>query len=152
MTFIPRAQIFLLKNKKIFTTIESSFSSLNFSQLEKSFVQNLKFLNISSSEFLKIISNHQKSSWRYDNKYLKYISWYRYQANSLKTFNKTKDFKKDELEFINNSSPTKTQQIIIPQFEIIRLKKLFNNYELDTDYTKPDLVNNKNLLIILVQL
>lgn len=148
LSFSIRPQVlWMFNDKKEFNSIESSVSSLNFRQLELNFVQNLKFLNISSSEFLKIISN-QKGSWRYDNKYLKYISWYRYQANSLKTFNKTKDFKNDELEFINNSSPTRTQQIIIPQFEIIRLKKLFNNYELDIDYTKPDLIIlNKDSLI-----
>ena len=36
MTFIPRVQVMMmLKNKRKFSTIESSFSSLNFDQLEK---------------------------------------------------------------------------------------------------------------------
>ena len=88
MTFIPRAQVMLmLQNRKKFSTIESSFSSLNFDQLEKSFILNLKFIGIKKEDFIKILEN-KKSTWRYNNEFLRYLSWYRYQANSFKTFKK----------------------------------------------------------------
>ena len=76
-------------------------------------------MNITPEDFEKIISN-KKRSWRYDNQYVKYFSWYRYQANSLITFNRSNDFTLDELEHIKNSRPTLTQQIMIPRNEIKR--------------------------------
>ena len=78
----------MLKGKKEFSSIESSVSSLNFQQLENNFLQNLRFLNVNPDNFAKLISN-KKSSWRYNNDYIKYISWYKYQANSLITFKNT---------------------------------------------------------------
>ena len=144
LTFIPRVQVlWMLKNKTKFNSIESSYSSLNFNQLEQNFVENLKFLNINKIDFADIISN-KKGSWRYNNEFVKYFSWYKYQANSLITFKNTNDFKYDEAEFIKKSSPTKTQQIIIPQFEINRLLDLYDKLSLNQDLKKPDLIVLKN--------
>lgn len=140
MTFVPRVQVMMiLKNKKEFTTIESSFSSLNFDQLEKNFILNLKFLNIDKQGLKKILEN-KKGSWRYNNEFLRYLSWYKYQANSLITFKNTNDFRSDEMEFIKQSSPTKTQQIIIPQFEINRLLNLYDALDINQDIEEPDLI------------
>jgi hypothetical protein len=148
MTFIPRAQVMLmLQNKKKFSTIESSFSSLNFDQLEKSFILNLKFIGIKKEDFIKILEN-KKSTWRYNNEFLRYLSWYRYQANSFKTFNETNDFSPSELSFISTTSPTRTQQIVIPKFEINRLKNLFNNFKTIKDFNNPDLIILKNNSLI----
>ena len=50
--------------------------------------------------------------------------------------------------FIKKASPTRTQQIIIPIFEMNRLISLFNNLKLDANFKKPDLiVLRKNSLI-----
>ena len=89
--------------------------------------------------FYKIISN-QKGSWRYNNEYIKYISWYRYQANSLTTFNNSNDFDEKELESIKSSSPTKTQQIILPKSEINRLYNSYTNVDIDNFSNKPDII------------
>ena len=110
-----------------------SYSSLNFNQLEQNFVENLKFLNINKIDFYFDIISNKKGSWRYNNEFVKYFSWYKYQANSLITFKNTNDFKYDEAEFIKKSSPTKTQQIIIPQFEINRLLDLYDKIALNQD-------------------
>ena len=140
LSFSIKAQlIWLFKNKSNFLSIDSSLTSLTYNQLEYSFIKNLKFLNITSEDFEKIISN-KKRSWRYDNKYVKYFSWYRYQANSLITFNRSKDFTLDELKHIKNSRPTLTQQIMIPRNEIKRLVNLYKNYSLDNNFIKPDLI------------
>jgi hypothetical protein len=148
MTFIPRAQVMLmLQNKRKFSTIESSFSSLNFDQLEKSFILNLKFIGIKKEDFIKILEN-KKGTWRYNNEFLRYLSWYRYQANSFKTFNETNDFSSSELSFISTTSPTRTQQILIPKFEIKRLKNLFNNFKANKDFDNPDLIILKNNSLI----
>lgn len=140
MTFIPRVQVMMmLKNKRKFSTIESSFSSLNFDQLEKSFIINLKFLGVEKESFINILEN-KKSSWRYNNEILRYLSWYRYQANSLVTFNDSDDFTFKELEHIKNSRPTLAQQIIIPRNEIKRLTNLYHNYSLKSNFVRPDLI------------
>ena len=131
--------IWLFKNKNNFLSIDSSLTSLTYNQLEYSFIKNLKFLNITSEDFEKIISN-KKRSWRYDNQYVKYFSWYRYQANSLITFNASNDFTSEELTHINKSRPTLTQQIMIPRNEIKRLVNSYKNYSLDSNFIKPDLI------------
>ena len=144
LSFSVRAQVlWMFKQKDEFSSIESSISSLNFDQLEMNFLKNLKFLNVNLDDFSKLISN-QKSSWRYTNEYLKYISWYRYQANSLTTYNDTKDYNQNELQFIKNSSPTMTQQIILPKFEIDRLNNLYKIIKVDTNQNIPDLIVLKN--------
>ena len=149
LSFSIRPQVlWMFKGKKEFSSIESSISSLNFDQLENNFIQNLKFLNISPENFSKIISN-KKSSWRYNNEYIKYISWYRYQANSLITFNNSNDFDEKELEFIKNSSPTKTQQIILPKSETNRLYNSYTNVDIDNFSNKPDIIilNSESLIL-----
>ena len=148
LSFSIRPQVlWMFKAKKEFSSIESSISSLNFDQLENNFIQNLKFLNISPDNFSKIISN-KKSSWRYNNEYIKYISWYRYQANSLTTFNNSNDFDEKELESIKSSSPTKTQQIILPKSEINRLYNSYTNVDIDNFSNKPDIIilNSESLI------
>ena len=140
LSFIPQLQIWwMFNNKRQFTTIDSSFSSLNFAQLEKSFIDNMKFLNVSNENFKNIIANN-KTSWRYDNKYIKYFSWYKYQANSLVSYQNTTDFDEDELKYILQSKPTKAQQIVIPKFEIDRLMNLYKKYQSKEKLIKPDIV------------
>ena len=40
------------------------------------------------------LENKKKSSWRYRNENVKNLFWMRYQANSLTTFKRSKDFDK----------------------------------------------------------
>ena len=66
------------------------------------------------------------------------LFWHRYQANSLTTFKDSKDFDEEMLDFINNSSPIMSQQLIIPNFETDRLLLKFdNNMKFNSD---PDLI------------
>jgi len=102
----------LLGNKKL-STISSSSTSLNLHDLELSFIDNLKFLNVSEENFQRIIDN-KKAGWRYHNRYINYISLYKYQANSFTTYKNSQNFDNDVLKFIKNSSPLLTQQIAVP--------------------------------------
>ena len=77
-------------------------------------------MGVEKESFINILEN-KKSSWRYNNEILRYLSWYRCRANSLVTFNDSYDFTFKELEHIKNSRPTLAQQIIIPRNEIKRL-------------------------------
>ena len=64
---------------------------------------------------------------------------YKYQANSLTTFNNSKNFDADIAEFIFSSSPLFTQQIAIPNEEFIRLEKKFNKTSLQ-NFNEPEII------------
>ena len=73
----------------------------------------------------------------------------KYQANSLITFNDSKDFNKEILEFINDSSPLLSQQLAIPNDEFQRLIKKFN-FEKVSNFSDPEIIiiNKKNPILI----
>ena len=130
LTFNTRIQAWwLLKGKKKLTTVGSTLSSLNFDNLELSFLNNIKYLGISKNNFIKLIKN-KKTSWRYDNRYVIYFSTYKYQANALTTYKDSLNFDSNTLEYIKNSRPTMTQQIIIPKNEFERLADLFDTIKI----------------------
>ena len=130
LAFNTRIQTWwILKDKKKLTTVDSIFSSLNFDNLELSFLNNIKYLGISKNNFIKLIKN-KKTSWRYVNRYVAYFSTYKYQANALTTYKDSLNFDSNTLNYIKNSSPTKTQQIIIPKNEVKRLADLFDTIKI----------------------
>ena len=57
----------------------------------------------------------------------------------MKTFNNSKNFKKDVLKFIESSSPLYSQQIAVPHEEIERLMDLFNSTD-NLNFEKPDII------------
>ena len=73
----------------------------------------------------------------------------KYQANSLITFNDSKNFDKEILDFINNSSPLLSQQLVIPNNEFQRLIKKFN-YKTVSNFSDPKIIiiNKKNPILI----
>ena len=87
------------------------------------------------------------SSWRYRNENIKNLFWMRYQANSLVTYDTSKNFDKEILDFIIKSSPLLSQQLIVPNNEIKRLLLKFDNY--NTFYDHPDLIiiNKENIIL-----
>ena len=139
LTFNTRVQVWwLFLEKKNLSTIHASFTPLNFHDLELSFINNLKFLNISEKNFKKIIDN-KKVGWKYFNRYINYISTYKYQANSLTTYKNSKNFDNDVLKFIKSSSPLLTQQIAVPDDEIKRLTILFKKTN-NKNFVNPDII------------
>ena len=139
LTFNTRVQVWwLFLEKKNLSTIHSIFTPLNFRDLELNFINNLKFLNISEKNFKKIIDN-RKIGWRYYNRYINYISTYKYQANSLTTYKNSQNFDNDVLKFIKSSSPLLTQQIAVPNEEIKRLIALFNKTN-NINFINPDII------------
>ena len=141
LTFNPVLQSWwVFNNKKKLTTIDSAMTSATSDDLEVNFLKNLKYLNISSKNFSELLVSKKKSGgWRYENKYIKYFSWYKYQANSLITYNNSRNFEKDTLKYIDKSSPLKTQQIIMPKDEIERLNVLYDKI-LNLKFSEPDLI------------
>ena len=97
-----------------------------------------KFLNLDEKDFSNFFKN-KKRGWRYLNKNVASFTQYRYQANSLNTFQDSKNFDPSIKKFILATSPIASQQIAIPNEESERLKKKFINYKL-TDFKDPEII------------
>ena len=139
LTFNSKIQVWwLYLGKRKFSTIAAALTALKTQDLELSFIDNLKFLKVSEKNFNNLIAN-KEVGWRYDNYYIKYFSGYKYEANSLTTYNNSLNFNNEVLEYINNSSPLKGHQIIVPDEEIKRLKNLFHNTH-NLYFEKPDII------------
>jgi hypothetical protein len=146
LTFDIKTQLWWIYKDKKLLTIDSSLNSQNHLHNELSFIDALKFLNISKVEFSEMINN-KKKSWRYYNDYIRYFSWIKYQANSLITYKNTKNYDENLLDYIKKSSPTKTMQIIIPKDEQTRLINLFENRNNLNENRIDMIVLKKNSLI-----
>lgn len=139
LTLEPKLMVwFILNDFKYINLLNGNFYSLKDDAIELNLINNLKFLNFDEKDFVNFISN-KKYGWRYINFNIQQFFFLKYQANSLKTFNNSDDFDKEILADIKKSSPFKTQQIIIPNFELKRLEKKFllSNNE---NFNEPELV------------
>tara|TARA_B100000963_G_C22607661_1_gene663390 strand:- start:275 stop:2110 length:1836 start_codon:yes stop_codon:yes gene_type:complete len=127
----------IMNDIKYLDFINGFFTSKKDYMIEEDIYSAFKKLELEEENFYRFIRNN-KSSWRYLNKNITKYVYYKYQANSLVTFNNSKDFKKNELIDINKSSPLLHQQSIIPQYEINRLIFEFNKF--DKKLTYPDII------------
>ena len=145
LTFDPRLMIWaIMNNIKDIKLISGQIVPKTHSMIENDLISAFKFLNRTDDDFIKFFEN-KKSGWRYLNKNTQLFFWMRYSANSLKTHKDTKNFDKEALKFILNTSPLHAQSLIIPKNELERLKSKFNNFE-KNDYKKPNIIsiNSKN--------
>jgi hypothetical protein len=117
--------------------------------IENDLINTFKYLKLSVKDFEKFLENKKLSTWRYRNENVKNLFWMLYQANSLTTFNDSKNFNKEILEFINNSSPLLSQQLAIPNDELQRLIKKFD-FEKVSNLSDPKIIiiNKKNSILI----
>ncbi len=135
----------IMNNYSNFSIVPISFWTPKTTALiEDELVSAFKFLNISESNFLKFLENKKRGD-RIKNPNVERFFDRVYLANQLKTFNNEKNYLADEIQFIESTKPTITHQLIIPQNEILRLKKkLYNSNKL----VNPDVVLlNKDKLI-----
>jgi len=153
MSFEPQLQVWwLFHGEKKLTSIDSTMVSLNHSQIEKNFLENLKYLKINQDTF-KFILENKKQGWRYENKIVKYFSMYKYLANSLFTFKNSQNFKKVEHDFIKRTPPTRSQQIVLPKEEQLRLLNLYKEIDgtslsvIDIIILKKDSIIGSNAII-----
>jgi len=118
--------------------INGLFISKTDEMIENDLINAFKFLNLNSEDFMDFIRN-KKAGWRYMNLNVSDFLFYKYQANSLKTFKNSNDFDTDVLIEIAKSSPLLQQQSIIPNFELSRLKNKFLNYNFNF-FNEPDII------------
>lgn len=134
----------ILNDVKHLSLINGLFTSKTDKMIEEDIFSAFKILGLDKNNFNKFIDNkNDKSNWRYLNLNISTFFFYKYQANSIVTFNDMREFSEDEIKFIKKSSPILHQQSIIPKLELERLKKEFKNF--DNSVLKPDfLILNTN--------
>lgn len=116
-------------------------------KIEKDLIKSFKILNLSKSDFIDFIENKRKG-YRYINSDIQSIFFTKYQANSLITFNSSKNFSEEIMKFIDSSSPFYTHQIIIPNEEMLRLQNLFDKIDYNfSDISEFIVVSKKHPII-----
>ncbi len=115
----------ILKGNIDLFLVDGTFSQRLNNDIESDIIKAFKIMNLNKDHFKNFISN-KKIRWRYNNPDLRVFFWQRYTANSSYTFNNSKDFDKQVLDFIEKSSPYYIHQFAIPNFEIKRLLDKFN--------------------------
>tara|TARA_B110001454_G_scaffold217625_1_gene243413 strand:+ start:2181 stop:4007 length:1827 start_codon:yes stop_codon:yes gene_type:complete len=117
------------------------FTSKSDERMENEIISFFKYIDASENDFVNFFKN-EKRGWRYINTNVaEFLGYLKYQANSLITFNNSNNFTLEELNFIKESSPFYTQQLILPIDEFKRLSNKFLKYE------KP-IFNDPDLMII----
>ena len=106
--------------------------------MENRVISIFQFLNLGSSDFNNFIKN-EKRGWRFINPNIARTFYTKYQANRLTTYQNSKDFTSEELNYILKSSPLHSQQLIIPEFEIKRLIDKFVSFK-ENEKIKPNLI------------
>ncbi len=116
-------------------------------RIENDLINTFKFLNLNKNLFLEFFEN-QNYNWRLFNPNTQLFFWGRYSASKLKTFNESVNFKTEELEVINKTTPLNVQSLALPLEEFDRLGNKFENFR-ENKIFKPSIIvlnNNKVLM------
>ena len=133
LTFEPNVMVWLiLNNYKNIKILNGNFISKTDEMIEEDLSNALSILNFDDADFENFVSN-KKQSWRHINFNIQKLFFLKYTANSFSTFENSNDFTLDEKKIIRNSSAFLTQQLIIPKFELERLKEKFSNKSKKTE-------------------
>ena len=111
--------------------------------IENDLIEAFKFLNLNNTSFIKFLEN-RLAGWRLFNPNTQLFFWGRYSASKLKTYNNSKNFKPNELELINKTSPLNVQSIAIPLEEFYRLDNKFKNFRTQNKFMPNLIVINSN--------
>ena len=139
LTFDNELMIWAILNDiEYLNLINGMWAAKTNEMLENDLINNFKFLNLNENDFINFFEN-KKIGWRYFNPSVANFFHYRYTANSLNTFNESKNFEKNIKKFILSSSPIYSQQIAIPNEEFDRLKRKFYHYK-STNFREPEII------------
>jgi len=133
----------IFQNNHNLKLIDGTLTLKSNSQIENDLITAFKILNLSKGNFRQFIAN-KKIGYRYVNHDLKSFFWQKYTANSLYTYNNSTDFEPNVLNFLENSSPFFSHQFALPNFEIKRLLKKFDDTNIDDSYSPDLLILDKN--------
>ena len=139
MTFNNKLMVWAILNDVKYLSLTNYFiAPKTDGMIENDLIKSFKFLNLNTDDF-KYFFRNKKETWRYINRNVSTFFCHKYQANSLTTFNDSKNFDKEVAKHIFSSSPTYFQQIVIPNDEFIRLGKKFENTKLQ-NFSEPDVI------------
>jgi hypothetical protein len=146
LTFDNYLMIWLIFNEVDYLNINNQlFSTKTDLVIENDLIKNFKFLGLTEGSFVKFLEN-KNENWRVINYNVGDFFRSKYSANSLSTYNDSKDFDLNIKDLILRSSPILSQQIAIPNNELDRLKKKFNIININADnFLIPEfIILNKN--------
>jgi len=140
MTFNTDLMIWaILNDVKYLNLVNALFVSKTDNMIENDLIRSFKFLNLDANDFKYFLRNKKEKKWRYLNKNVATFFFYKYQANSLITFNGSKNFDPEVANFIFSSSPLYSQQSAIPNEEFVRLEEKFRDTKLK-NFNSPDVI------------
>jgi hypothetical protein len=129
----------ILNDVKYLNINKQLFSPKTDSMIEEDLIKNFRFLNLDNDNFIEFLANN-KIRWRLINNNVVKFFYFKYSANSLNTYNNSKNFDKKILEIIENTPLTLTQQFAIPNDEFKRLNLKFIELDYLKNYTVPKLI------------
>jgi len=116
-------------------------------EIENDLIYTFKFLNLNKNLFLEFFEN-QNHKWRLFNPNTQLFFWGRYSASKLKTFNESVNFKSEELEVINKTTPLNVQSLALPLEEFDRLGNKFENFRENKIFNPSIIVLNNNKVLM----
>ena len=136
----------VLNDYKNFFIVPNSFwTSKKTSDIENELISTFKILNLSENDFIKFFKN-EKKGYRYINQNTRMFFDRLYLANNVFTFNDLSNFTNEHKNFIKNTSPLYSHQLIIPKNEFERFKNKFNIHK-NENYPDILILDNKNKII-----
>jgi len=133
--------LWILNGNKQLVISDSFSNSLTDNQIEFNLMNALKDFEIGEIQLKKLIS-FENSQIR--NKLFMFLFNYKYQANSLYTFSKLKNYNKDNQQIITQTSPFRVQMQIVPNDEKQRLLRLFDNLKVNQNLLPEYVVINNS--------
>ena len=115
--------------------------------IENDLIHTFKFLNLNKDLFLDFFKN-KNYQWRLFNSNTQLFFWGRYSASKLKTINDSVNFKTEELEVINKTTPLYVQSIAIPLEEFDRLGNKFENLKKNKIFRPSIIVLNNDKILM----
>ena len=152
LTFETNLMVWAIMNDiKYLDLIKSIFTSKKDYMIEEDIFSAFKKLGLNEKNFELFVKN-TKSGWRYMNPHITKFVYYKYQANSLVTYKKSRDFQDHELKKINNTHLLLQQQQIIPRFELQRLRNDFKSFNKKLIYPELIILNKNDNFFVLSDL
>ena len=121
------------------------YTSLNDDMVEVQLINAFKYLGLNEEDFINFFNENKISNWRVVNSHnYFFLGHLKYQANYLKSFSNISNYPKKIQNFILKKSIHHTNQVILPDSEIERLKNKFRNTKINIKLKPSIIILNKN--------
>jgi len=148
LTFETNLMIWAIMNDVKYLDLQKSiFTPKKDFMIEEDIFSAFRKIGLNEKNFEFFIQNRE-SEGMYRNPHMTKFAYYKYQANPLITFKKSKDFENHELEHIKNTHLLLQQQQIIPRFELQRLRDDFKKFDKELIYPELIILNMKDDFIV----